>query len=97
MQQLHFNPAGVTQMSNETQAKGEAFIQALIDEGHSYESMKAGFLTCAMRRGLRLGKGEVGRAAKVLKAHRNTLWKLDKLLGMGSFREQLKAEAAAAK
>jgi hypothetical protein len=63
-------------MTPETQAKGEEFIQALIDEGHGYESMKAGFLVSMATKGLAMGNGVISEAARILKMHRNALSKI---------------------
>jgi DNA-binding NtrC family response regulator len=63
-------------MTPETQAKGEQFIQALIDEGHGYESMKAGFLVSMATSALAKSNGVIAEAAKLLQMHRNALSKI---------------------
>lgn len=94
--EFHIKQDGVRPMSKEAQEKGELFVQALLDEGHSYESMKAGFLTCMVHKGLTLSNGVIDRAAQLLNMrHRNILFDLVRNLKLRDLVAQIRAEAAA--
>lgn len=76
------------QMSDDARAKGEAFVEALIAEGHRYRSMKAAFGECALRIYLRLTGGVVSDAAKKMGMAPRIIFLRLKQFGM---REELEA------
>jgi hypothetical protein len=61
-------------MSPETLAAGKKFITALIDDGHSYESMKGNFLFCMTKTALDRCGGVIAQAADLLRTHRNRIF-----------------------
>ena len=69
-------------LTPETAVKGEAFILALIEEGHSDKSMKAAFNRIALRTWLRLNKGVVSDAAKKMGVAREAIFLRIKRLRM---------------
>ena len=107
---LRFNLDEVKPMSKETMEKGEAFINAMIQEGHTFESIKAGMLTCVVRCSLQLskldkapqGKGQgerrricIDRATEMLKTHRNTLHNIIRSLDLKGMVDEIRAAAGA--
>lgn len=84
--------AGVKKLSPETEDKGEAFVLALIQEGHTYDSMKAAFIKCVLRTWLRINKGSVSQAAKKMGTDPNWIFRL---LNKSGMREELESIRAA--
>lgn len=56
---MRFNPEKVKPMSAETRELGKQFVQALLREGHDYNSIQSNFLAL-------LGTGALGAASKEL-------------------------------
>jgi len=81
-QRMRHTPSSMKPMSKETQAKGEAFIRALVEEGHDYESMKGSFFYCLMSFGLRQCNGVLDRVAALVNTHRNNLYGICNTLGL---------------
>lgn len=92
--QMQFKRTALKPMSPELQRQGEAFIQALLDEGHAYESMKANFYVCLISKALRLSKGNVARAAGIIRiGNRTQIFSFVKSLSLRSTLEQIRREA----
>lgn len=71
--QLHANPKRLGELSEDARLKGEAFVQAMLDEGRDYEAMKAAFLYCMVRFLMAKCNGVIIDAARLVKTHRNRL------------------------
>jgi hypothetical protein len=87
--------SGAKDLSQEVEDKGEAFILALIAQGHTYDSMKAVFIKCVLRTWLRLTKGNVSQIAAKMKTDLNWISRLITKLGMRPELESIRSAANA--
>jgi hypothetical protein len=46
---MQFKPSSAKAMSESTRKMGEAFVKALLEEGHQYDSVKANYLSLVAR------------------------------------------------
>jgi DNA-binding MarR family transcriptional regulator len=87
--------SGAKDLSQDALDKGEAFILALIAEGHTYDSMKAAFIKCVLRTWLRLTKGNVSQIAKKMATDINWISRLLTKLDMRAEVESIRSAANA--
>jgi hypothetical protein len=87
--------AGAKNVPQDVEDKGEAFILALIAQGHTYDSMKAVFIKCVLRTWLRLTKGNVTQIAKKMQTDSNWILRLITKLAMRDEVESIRSAANA--
>ena len=82
------NNVGIQKLSEETAEKGAAFVNALIQDGHTDKSMKAAFGLCVLRAWLRRTQGRVDKAATKMGIDRTIVFSRIRKFGL---REELEA------
>ncbi len=63
-------------MSEHTLALGEKFVEALIEEGNDYNSLKANFLYAVTKKGMAMSNFIAAELARKLKMQRNRVFSL---------------------
>lgn len=61
-------------LSPQAKAKGEEFVQVLLEEGRDYDFMKDALQGCAVMRSVSQTRGDVAAASRLLKVSKGTMW-----------------------